>query len=207
MAPEAGAAGLGGRPRPALLIALAATVGLLVVWWVWSGGAAAPAPAATPTTPRSRAAALAARKAAVTPADTEDLNVRLDALKAPRPAAGGTGRNPFRFYTPPPPPPPQAARPAGPPVQEQPEAPVVPAGPPQPPPITLKYIGLMEGVPGQGKVAAFSDCRSTMQGREGEIVAGQYRLVRIGVESVVLEYVDGRGRTTIRMSGQDCVGK
>lgn len=83
----------------------------------------------------------------------------------------------------------------------------MPAGPPQPPPITLKYIGLMEGVPGQGKVAAFSDCRSTMQGREGEIVAGQYRLVRIGVESVVLEYVDGRGRTTIRMSGQECVGK
>ena len=68
-------------------------------------------------------------------------------------------------------------------------------------------IGLMEGVPGQGKVAAFSDCRTTMRGREGEIIAGQYRLVKIGVESVVLEYVDGRGRTTIRMSGQECVGK
>lgn len=204
MAPEAGAAGSGGRPRPALLIALAAAVALLVVWWAWSGRAAAPAPA----TPSSRPAALAARKGGGTPADTEGLNVRLEALSAPRPASGGTGRNPFRFYTPPPPPPPpQAARPAGPPVREQPEGPAVPAGPPQPPPITLKYIGLMEGVPGQGKVAAFSDCRSTMQGREGEIVAGQYRLVRIGVESVVLEYVDGRGRTTIRMSGQDCVGK
>jgi hypothetical protein len=80
-------------------------------------------------------------------------------------------------------------------------------GPTQPPPIPLKYIGLMEGVPGQGKVAAFSDCRTTMRGREGEIIAGQYRLVKIGVESVVLEYVDGRGRTTIRMSGQECVGK
>ena len=78
MAPEAGAAGLGGRPRPALLIALAATVGLLVVWWVWSGRAQAPTPATTPTTARSRAAALAARKAAVTPADTENLNVRLE---------------------------------------------------------------------------------------------------------------------------------
>ena len=41
----------------------------------------------------------------------------------------------------------------------------------------------------------------------GEIVAGQYRLVHIGVESVVMEYADGRGRETIRMSGQECVGK
>jgi hypothetical protein len=130
--------------------------------------------------------------------------VRLEALKQPRPSAEGGSRNPFRFYTPPPPPPPpvEATKP-GPPLP-----PVeVPSGPPQPPPIPLKYIGLMEGVPGQGKVAAFSDCRTTMRGREGEIIAGQFRLVKIGVESVVLEYVDGRGRTTIRMSGQECVGK
>jgi hypothetical protein len=47
-----------------------------------------------------------------------------------------------------------------------------------------------------------------MRAREGEIIAGQYRLVRIGKESVVLEYADGRGTpTTIRQSGQECVGK
>ena len=79
-------------------------------------------------------------------------------------------------------------------------------GPPPPPPITLKYIGLLEGIQG-GNVAVFSDCRTTMRAREGEIIAGQYRLVRIGKESVVLEYADGRGQTTIRMSGQECVGK
>ena len=39
---------------------------------------------------------------------------------------------------------------------------------------------------------------ATMRGREGDIIAGQYRLVQIGNESVVMEYVDGRGRTTIR---------
>jgi hypothetical protein len=82
-----------------------------------------------------------------------------------------------------------------------------PSGPPPPPPIPLKYIGLLEGVPGQGRVAAFSDCRTTMRAREGDIIGGQYRLVKIGVESAVLEYVDGRGRTTIRQSGQECVGK
>ncbi len=135
------------------------------------------------------------------------MNVRLDDLKQPRPADGAGNRNPFRFYTPPPPPPPvAAARPAPVPVP-LPEGPPVPEGPAPPPPIPLKYIGLMEEGPGKGKIAAFSDCRTTMRGREGEIIGGQYRLVRIGLESVVLEYVDGRGRTTIRMSGQECVGK
>ena len=82
----------------------------------------------------------------------------------------------------------------------------VPPPPPGPPPIPLKYIGLLE-LGGGDKVAAFSDCRSTMRAKEGDVVAGQYRLVKIGVESVVMEYVDGRGRTTIRLSGQECVGK
>jgi hypothetical protein len=92
-------------------------------------------------------------------------------------------------------------------LPDPPVTPPPPIGVPPPPPITLKFIGFMEGVPDKGKVAAFSDCRSTMSGREGDIIDGRYRLVRIGVESVVLEYVDGRGRTTIRMSGQECVSK
>ena len=188
-----------GRPHPALLLALAAAVVVLLTWWM-SGKSAAPA--AVASKPR-----VAAKPGAV-PADTGDLNVRLNDLKQPRPAGGAGSRNPFRFYTPPPPPPPPpvaAARPVQP--LPQPDGPPQPVGPAPPPPISLKYIGLMEGVPGQGKVAAFSDCRTTMRAREGEIISGQYRLVRIGVESVVLEYVDGRGRTTVRMSGQECVGK
>jgi hypothetical protein len=46
-----------------------------------------------------------------------------------------------------------------------------------------------------------SDCRTTYHGREGQIIDGRYRLVSIGVESIVLEYVDGRGRTTVRQDG------
>ena len=38
---------------------------------------------------------------------------------------------------------------------------------------------------------------------EGELVLGQYRVVRIGVESVVMEYLDGRGRQTIPMRGDE----
>jgi len=136
-----------------------------------------------------------------------DLDVRIEELGQPRPSAQASERNPFRFYTPPPQPPP--VTPGGsrgfvpPPTPVGPET---PPPPPQPPPIPLKFIGTLD-VPSMGKLAVFSDCRTTMRGREGDIIDGRYRLVRIGVESVVMEYADGRGRTTIRESGQECVGK
>ena len=199
MEPDAGTRTAGGRPRPALLIALAVAVGALLLWWTTYGNPATPAPA--PSNPRVQA------RGQATAAPEEDLTVRLDALDQPRPSADGGNRNPFRFYTPPPPPRDREYAPPPVPRLPGPDVPPVPTGPPPPPPIPLKYIGLIEAGPGQGKVAAFSDCRATMHGREGEIIAGQYRLVRIGVESVVLEYADGRGRTTVRMSGQECVGK
>ena len=46
-----------------------------------------------------------------------------------------------------------------------------------------------------------SDGRMSYHGREGEIIDGPYRIVRIGEESIEMEYVDGRGRQTIRLSG------
>jgi hypothetical protein len=183
------------RPRPWLLIVLALTVAVAAAMQWWPTKPAAPAPAASN----------ARRAAGKTPETVEpaDLVVRLDELKGERPDAEGTDRNPFRFKPKPPPPPP------APPVTQrpaQPEGPPVNQGPPPPPPIPLKFIGTVEPKPGD-KVAAFSDCRYTFRGREGEVIDGRYRLVRIGVESVVMEYVDGRGRTTIRLSGQECVGK
>jgi hypothetical protein len=174
-------------------VALAGAVLLAVATQFW------PAKPATVT----RASSNARQTRGKTPETVEpsDLVVRLDELTAGRPDAEGTDRNPFRFtLKPPPPAPPVVQRPA------QPEGPPVNIGPPPPPPIPLKFIGTVEPTPGD-RVAAFSDCRYTFRGREGEIIDGRYRLVRIGVESVVMEYVDGRGRATIRLSGQECVGK
>ena len=66
-----------------------------------------------------------------------------------------------------------------------------PPPPPPPPPIPLKFIGTLEQ--GKKKVAIFSDGRGLpLYAAEGELVLGQYRVVRIGVESVVMEYPDGR---------------
>ncbi len=38
-------------------------------------------------------------------------------------------------------------------------------------------------------------------GHEGDTVLGQYRILRIGAESIEMSYLDGRGRQTIRLTG------
>jgi hypothetical protein len=80
--------------------------------------------------------------------------------------------------------------------------PNVPAGPPPAPPIPLKFIGVL-GAPGGAQAASFSDGRGNVfQGREGDIIEGRYKVLRVGTDSVELAYLDGRGRQTIRLSGQ-----
>jgi hypothetical protein len=78
----------------------------------------------------------------------------------------------------------------------------VPAGPPPLPPIPLKFIGIVEAPTQSKRIAALVDSTGhSFQGREGEVVAGQYRILKIGVESVEMAYLDGRGRQTIRLTG------
>lgn len=84
-------------------------------------------------------------------------------------------------------------------------APVPPAEtgppvPPPPPPIPLKFIGVVER-PGSVRIAVLSDAQGVYHGREGDVIEGRYRIVRIGADTVELMYVDGRGRQQIRLSG------
>jgi hypothetical protein len=122
-----------------------------------------------------------------------DLN--LDRLRAAGTELQASARDPFRFRPEPPPP---APRVQPPPVVF---APPAETGPPPPPPIPLKYFGVIT-LSGQ-RVAAFADGRgNTFNGKEGDILEGQYRLLRIGADWVEVAYLDGRGRQTIRMTGQ-----
>ena len=75
------------------------------------------------------------------------------------------------------------------------------AGPPPPPPIPLRLIGLIEVGEGRAKVAVLSDGRDVYYGKDGEVIDGRYRIVRIGTETVEMSYVDGRGRLTLRLPG------
>jgi hypothetical protein len=122
-------------------------------------------------------------------------DVHTEALAADRPRPGANQRDLFTFK-------PRYVAPA--PAARVAPAPVVPSGPPPAPtvpPIPLKFIGLLE--PGAGpRVAILSDGRGApIYGREGEAVLGQYRILRIGAESIEIEYIDGRGRQAIRLSG------
>jgi hypothetical protein len=62
-------------------------------------------------------------------------------------------------------------------------------------------MGFVEIKPGV-RVAALSDCKGgTWNARQGEVVDGQYRVVQLGIESLVIEYLDGKGRQTLRLEG------
>jgi hypothetical protein len=52
-------------------------------------------------------------------------------------------------------------------------------------------------------VGSFVDGRGNVfNAKEGDIIEGRYKVRRVGPDSAELEYLDGRGRQTIRLSGQ-----
>jgi hypothetical protein len=179
-------------------LALGAVAVLLVAIAAWSlvRGTANPAAGNVPT--GSANSAQARPKSPLTEVD-------LKALEAERPEPADGTRNPFRFKPKPAPPPPPSAAIIRQRQQEKAaeQAANLPLEPPPPPRIPLKYIGDMSDPKNPSKrIAILSDSRSTYYGREGEVVEGRYKILRIGVESIELAYLDGRGRQTIRQTGQ-----
>jgi len=127
----------------------------------------------------------------------EAPDVHLEALDAERPKPEASGRDLFRFKPKPPPQHPTTPQPARP-VDVAP----APTGPPPPPPIALKFIGIIDAGQSKKVVAVLSDGKGApVYGSEGETVLGQYRILRIGTESIEISYLDGRGRQTIRFTG------
>ena len=187
------------RRQKVLLGLLVVVVLVGAIYWLW------PAPSATPSASSNRQTVATrgtgrAEQAAAAQGTPGTPDVHLEALEAEKPKPGGTDRNLFRYKPkappPAPPPPPPTAQPIV-------TAPVVsgPPAPPPPPPIPLKFIGIMG--PENSKIAVLSDSKgSPITAKEGELVLGQYRVLKIGVESVEVAYADGRGRVTLRLSGQ-----
>jgi hypothetical protein len=183
----------GGTPRPWLLVILGLAIVAYLGTQMFSGGP--PSSSVPSSAPRQPGAA--ARNVTL---DPSELDVKIETLTAREAEEANVERNPFRFQPkPPPPPPPMPSAP----VQSY--SPPPPPGPTGPPPIgnTIKFIGIMDT--GQGRIGAFTDCKASFPGREGDVIEGRYRVVRIGVESAVLEYLDGTGRTTLPLNGAACV--
>lgn len=170
--------------------------GLLLVAtvaWTYFGGDNGPAASAIqPGGPRAASATGEGLPAAE--------GVRLSSLEQPRQEPSEATRNPFRF-----------GRRGGadavpdstPIFQPTPTEPPAPSGPPQVPPIPLKFIGVLEKGGGDTwAVLSVGDGRAPLHGKEGDIIDGRYRIVSIGTESIEMVYVDGRGRQTLRLTGQ-----
>ena len=180
------------RKRQQTIALAAAAIGIIAVAVFRVGSVSAPAPAT------------GGPNAAPQPlTQTRDKNaapeVDLQALQSDRPKPEATQRNPFRFS-------PKSLPPSeAPPAREasvENAAPAArgPVGPPPEPPIPLKFIGRVDSA--AGLLAVLSDARGVYQGREGDVVEGRYKILKIGVESIELAYLDGRGRQTIRLTGQ-----
>ena len=167
-----------------------AVVGVMVV----RSGTEAP-----PAAPRRTAAP--GRAAAPKDVDATPPAVNLSALSADREEPHGGGRDPFRFRARPEPAAPAQRVPGVQDDQVVAAPPRVPTGPPPPPAITLKFIGMVQTSSGT-KIAVLSDGKRVIQGREGEEIEGRYTILKIGTESLDIAYIDGRGRQTIRLTGQ-----
>ena len=150
---------------------------------------------------------------AATETDTPDAwqGVRLEGGTGDRSNLEPERRNPFRFG---------AARPAAPlagPVDVDIDRSVVSALGAEPPglnpsemprggaadggasDVPLTFIGFVESPGIEGRVVVLTDGDLLFHGRVGDVIDGRYRIVGLGLESVDVERVDGRGRQTLRL--------
>jgi len=185
------AAGPPERQRKQLAL-LALLIVAAVAVYLYSPGVTTEVPTQASNTPA------AAPREAAPPQAAVPEPLKLAALESVAEETEGL-RNPFTFGVPPrPPAPPQA------PVRSEP-APVVeaprPVGPPPRPQIPVKFLGFAEDPSRPGKLVSLSINGVVVLAREGDVVDGKYRLVKVGLESIVMSYLDGQGQQTIRQSG------
>ena len=189
------------RDRRRLIAIAVAVILAAAVAWAWFAPSTSTPTAALPRQSGATRRASEQQDGALPPAE----NVKLGSLESRRAEPADATRNPFRFER-------RAAPKAG--TLEsaspglvlkptEPAGPAVPAGPAAPPPIPLKFIGMVEKADGSKlAVLVAGEGRSPMHGKEGDIIDGRYRILKIGTESVEMVYLDGRGRQTIRLTGQ-----
>ncbi|HVW08327.1 MAG TPA: hypothetical protein VHC90_07075 [Bryobacteraceae bacterium] len=135
--------------------------------------------------------------------------LRLDLLaKVQTIEPGEAGRNLFQFGEPPAPPKPLAPVPTNVPkiAVNQPSGPPpsavthpVPAGPPQPPPIDLKYYGYVVNKADGHKEAFLLDGDNILMVSENQTVKQRYRIVKIALRTIEIEDMQGNHTQTLSL--------
>jgi hypothetical protein len=137
-----------------------------------------------------------------------DPTLQLDRLaKVRNVSVEGGSRSLFEFYTPPPPPPPPVAKPQ-PIVPKQltaaelqaAEAKKGPPPPPPPPPIPLKFYGYSGTMRSNVRRAFFLSGDDIVQAGENETLLNRYKIIRIGVNSAVVEDTVAKNQQTLPLA-------
>jgi len=135
-----------------------------------------------------------------------DPTLRLDLLaKLGTIQPQGGSRSLFEFSAPPAPPEPKVvpiAKVQTVPLPPPPPPPPEPERKPPPPPIPLKFFGYTTAFKQGNRRGFFMDGDQILVGSEGEVLKKRYRVVRIGVNSVVMEDVEFKAEQTLPLEPQ-----
>jgi hypothetical protein len=183
------------RTRSVVLLGLLAAV---VVWMWWPRGPVTITPPVVSSTPGALpdvpGAAPASANNRQSPAQPQAVHL---ASLQPERRPLDVGRNLFRYGSRPLPPPPPAPPPP-PMVQGPPPAPV----PQGPPPVPLKLVGRVMRPDGMVVVTLkHAETGALFYAVEGDVVDGRYRLVKVGMRTVVVSYLAGSGQRTLSEGG------
>lgn len=129
--------------------------------------------------------------------------INLERLDSKRPAVALGMRDVFKYGVRPAPTP----LPAPPPGDETPTPYVPPTPMPTPmptpvPPMPLKFSGVVKQKTGPKIAILVTEQKEILYGREGETLAGRYRIVNIGLESIKVQDVTSGHEQTIRIGGR-----
>jgi len=140
--------------------------------------------------------------------DLSRVNPMLDLAllaKVQQVSVEGGSRSLFEFYTPPPPPPPKVAaiKPVDPPKTDfRPTEPAKPSGPPPPPPIPLKFYGYSGALRSTARRAFFLNGEDIVQAGENETIGNRYKILRIGVNSAIVEDTVSKNQQTLALADE-----
>ncbi|MCC7175486.1 MAG: hypothetical protein IT159_09850 [Bryobacterales bacterium] len=109
-------------------------------------------------------------------------------------------RSLFEFSAPPPPPEPKVIPAAK--IQTVPPPPPAPERKPAAPPIPLKFFGYATSSRLVNRRGFFMDGDQILVGAEGEVLKKRYKVVKIGVNSVVMEDLEFKTEQTLRLEPQ-----
>jgi len=178
-----------GATRQRILLGVLGLALAVAAWFYYAPAATSPASSQTRAVPSKT--------------DSGELpvpeTVHLTALAEPS-ELKDADRNPFSYGVRPPPPAPP--RPPAPSIPQ----PVMNPGPPPvvgPPPIGLRLVGLTTITTGGRPMVTLKDpaTSAVFNAFEGDIVDGRYRVIKVGLQSVTLSYVDGSGTKLLSLGG------